>query len=99
MAQDYVLLGSRLGSQLSRRRWEAGRDPELRAAGSYLSLPPMTAAWRTFCLEAGAQPGAGTEADRMIAEAGGLFDLVLTAGQDAARLPRAVPALMPERTA
>lgn len=99
MAQDYVLLGSRLGSQLLRRRWEAGRDPELHAAGSYLSLPPMAAEWRAFCLRASAQPGLGTEADRVIAEAGGLFDLFLTAGQDAALPPRATPAPLTERTA
>ncbi len=91
-AQDYVLLGSRLGSQLLRRRWQAATDPCLRAAGAYLSLPPLTDQWRGFCDEAGARPARGAEADADLAEAGRLFELFLSAGHAARRSP---PALTP----
>lgn len=80
VAQDYVLLGSRLGSQLLRRRWSETRDPRAATAGTYLSLPPMGAAWRAFCDDAAARPGQGTVADSALAQAGALFDLFLQAG-------------------
>ena len=82
-AQDYVLLGSRLGSQLLRRRWQAATDPCLLAAGAYLSLPPLTDQWRGFCDEAGARPADGTDADAELAEAERLFELFLSAGHAA----------------
>lgn len=84
-AQDYVLLGSRLGSQLLRRRWQAASDPCLRAAGAYLSLPPLTDRWRAFCDEAGARSAHGTDADAELAEAERLFELFLSAGHAARR--------------
>ncbi|MGR3625295.1 MAG: hypothetical protein ACU0A0_03290 [Limimaricola sp.] len=98
MAQDYVLLGSRLGSQLLRRRWAAARDPRLRSAGTYLSLPPMARDWRAFCDRAGALPGEGTEADKVVCEAGQLFDLFLAAGQVDAQSFAAPTAAPSERT-
>ena len=100
MAQDYVLLGSRLGSQLLRRRWAAASDPDLRAAGAYLSLPAMTGDWQAFCTRTQALPGFGAVADETVCEAGRLFDLFLSAGQGAARVALAADAcLSPERIA
>ncbi|EYD73058.1 hypothetical protein [Limimaricola hongkongensis] len=98
MAQDYVLLGSRLGSQLLRRRWAAARDPVLLAAGAYLSLPPMAQDWRAFCDRAGALPDQGTEADLVVHEAGQLFDLFLAAGQAGTQSFAAPTAAQSERT-
>lgn len=93
-AQDYVLLGSRLGSQLLRRRWAAATDPALQDAGRYLTLPPLTGQWRRFCDGAEALGGSGTGSDAIIAEAGALFDLFVTAGHAACK----PPCLSPEWT-
>lgn len=97
LAQDYVLLGSRLGSQLLRRRWATAQDPVLRAAGAYLSLPPMAGEWRAFCERTGSLPGTGAQADRVIEEAARLFDLFLAAGQ-ARSQPCAASSAPTERT-
>ncbi|GAD54256.1 hypothetical protein MBELCI_0308 [Limimaricola cinnabarinus LL-001] len=95
-AQDYVLLGSRLGSQVLRRRWQAATDPRVQGAGAYLSLPPLTDRWRAFCDAAGASPADGTQADATLTQSRQLFELFLAAGHAACR--DAAP-LVSERTA
>ncbi len=84
-AQDYVLLGSRLGSHVLRRRWQGATDPHLQGAGAYLSLPPLTDRWRAYCEAAGARPAEGTEADAELVQARLLFELFLAAGHAARR--------------
>ncbi len=80
LAQDYVLLGSRLGTQVLHRRWLAATDRGIRRAGSYLSLPPMQLEWRAFCNRAMAMGAEGRTADAVLAEAEALFVLFLEAG-------------------
>ncbi|SDE61233.1 hypothetical protein [Limimaricola pyoseonensis] len=83
LAQDYVLLGSRLGTQVLARRWAEGRDPRARTAGRYLSLPPMAAEWRGFCEMADRLPGDDARAAAVLAEAAALFALFHAAGEAA----------------
>lgn len=73
LAADYVVLGSRLGARVLRRRWEAGAVA--RGAGRYLCAPPPTGAWRALCLDLSARPAEGAEAERVVRGARAAFAL------------------------
>ncbi len=75
LALDYVVLGSRLGTQMLRRQWQTSKDPAVLAADAYMALPPMTEAWRGFCDRAGRLPADGADAARAVQQSRALFDL------------------------
>lgn len=70
----YILLGSRLGTQVLARHWRAGALGRARGAGRYFDLDPRKEAWRAFCLRAGAEPPDGPRAGRVTADAAAIFD-------------------------
>lgn len=84
----YMLLGSSLGTRVLRRRWLAATDPTVAAAGRYLGLVPSQGAWRVLCEELTQHPAEGAEADRIVADAGELFDRHLVTLAEDALLPR-----------
>lgn len=49
LAIDYVVAGSRLGSQILKQRWAGAKDQNVRLAGTYLGLMHDPALWRTVC--------------------------------------------------
>ena len=73
----YILLGSSLGTRVLHRRWLEATDPAVTAAGRYLGLAPPHGAWRHLCQDLGQLPAEGAEADRIVQDAGRLFDLHL----------------------
>jgi len=73
----YILLGSRMGTQVLRRRWLEATDPAVASAGRYLGLATPASTWRAFCAELMQAPGQGAEADRIVGDACRLFDLHL----------------------
>ena len=75
VAIDYVLLGSRLGLQVLRRRWQVSRDTAVLQASDYISLPSVSRPWAALCRRLAAQPGAGPEADRIVADALYIFEV------------------------
>lgn len=69
----YILLGSRLGTQVMARHWAASAEGAARAAGRYLTLDPRREAWRAFVQRSGDAPGTGPDADRLVADARAIF--------------------------
>ena len=82
IASDYVLLGSRLGLQVLRRRWQASPYPSVLAAAAYISLPPVSRQWKALCHLLAAKPAEGCEADRVVADAIHIFYLFETAATE-----------------
>ena len=78
-AMFYMLLGSGLGTRVLRRRWLEATDPAVTTAGRYLGLLPPHGAWRHLCEELAERPAEGADADRIVRDAGRLFDLHLAA--------------------
>ncbi len=75
VAVDYVVLGSRLGTAVLRRRWAAAAGGRAAGAGRYLTAPGQGAAWRTFCAAQASRPGTGPAAERIVGDVRRLFDL------------------------
>ena len=81
-AMLYMLLGSSLGTRVLHRRWLGTTDFAARAAGRYLALTPPLGAWRHLCEDLAQGPSEGADADRIVQDAGELFDLHLAALED-----------------
>lgn len=73
-AMLYILLGSRLGTQVIARHWREAATGLAREAGCYLTLDPRREAWRGFCQRAGDEVATGPRADRVVADARAIFD-------------------------
>jgi len=85
-AMLYLLLGSSLGTQILRRRWQEAADPAVAAAGQYLGLCVPQKAWGRLCEELARLGAEGAEADRIVHDASRIFDLHLGALAGFARL-------------
>lgn len=79
VAVDYVVLGSRMGTEVLRRRWQVSTDPLVRRACGYFSQPGDARAWRAFRDELMAMPGEGETADRILDDVEHLFALFSSA--------------------
>lgn len=75
LAVDYVIAGSRLGSQLLHKRWLSSDDTAVRAASAYFSAPGHIDLWKAFCGRAAALPAEGPESDRILRHAAAIFAL------------------------
>lgn len=71
----YVLLGSRMGTQVLAHRWRLSADDEARGAGRYLGLDPQKDCWRALCRRLADRPAYGAAADAMISQVASIFDL------------------------
>lgn len=74
-AVDYVVLGSRLGTSVLARQWQAATDAGVRAADRYFSAPPQPRAWRDFCGQTGNMSPIGETADRAMDDILDIFQL------------------------
>lgn len=81
LAIDYVVCGSRLGSQLLSRRWLQSRDAVVRAAGGYLNLPHNPELWRTVCAALSALAPDGRRAARIVRDVRAVFGLFIESGR------------------
>ncbi|MEM6438616.1 MAG: biliverdin-producing heme oxygenase [Pseudomonadota bacterium] len=75
LAIDYVVEGSRLGSQVLKRRWETSTDPAVRAADRYFGLPADPLGWRATCAALSCLRVDGRRAARVTRDVDALFDL------------------------
>lgn len=75
----YVLLGSRLGTQVLCRQWAEATDPRVRAASAYFDRPFGAQDWKRFTAWLDDQPAEGPAADRAVRDAARLFDHFETA--------------------
>ncbi|MEQ3624696.1 MAG: hypothetical protein ABNH26_05230 [Celeribacter sp.] len=81
VAVAYILLGSRLGTQVLRRDWAQSDDLRVQGAGRYFALPPLTAEWRRLVADLDTQPTASAEAQQILTDAEAIFDLFARAAQ------------------
>ncbi len=75
LAIDYLIEGSRLGSQILKRRWMAAEDPRIRNATAYFSLPPDPQRWRAVCDQLSAVPAQSDRAEAIVEDTRFLFGL------------------------
>ncbi|MFQ6551918.1 biliverdin-producing heme oxygenase [Aestuariibius insulae] len=73
VALDYMLIGSRLGTQVLRKRWLAATDPRVTANGCYFALPAQGRAWGALTKALGAMNGSDERAAQIVADARALF--------------------------
>lgn len=84
-AIDYVICGSRLGTVVLKRRWEASGDARVRAARQYFSAPDYIERWKAFVARA-RLPMTGNASERqVIADTRALFELYLDAAETSGR--------------
>ena len=79
LAVDYVVLGSRMGTRVLRRRWQGARNSSVLQADRYFSQPDMAPEWRALCDDLSARPGDDARARVVLADARALFTLFLDA--------------------
>ncbi|WP_460077113.1 biliverdin-producing heme oxygenase [Roseibium sp. ROS1] len=84
LAVDYALAGSRLGSQVLKRRWQAAKNPQVRRASAYFSAPSYIELWTSFCGATEAMTSSGPLADRIVKDA----ERVLQFYRECARAPQ-----------
>lgn len=75
LAIDYAIAGSRLGSQLLKKRWQAATDPQVRRASAYFSAPSYIDGWASFCDTAEAMSSASRLADQIVRDADRIFQM------------------------
>lgn len=75
LALDYVLEGSRLGTQVLKRRWAASTDPMVQRADAYFSLPTDAQRWRATCAALGDIAPGSPRATRITADTKALFEM------------------------
>ncbi|KIT17534.1 biliverdin-producing heme oxygenase [Jannaschia aquimarina] len=75
IAQDYLWLGSRLGTRMLARRWADATDPDVRRASAYLGMAADPAPWRAFTARAEEMSARGPEADLIVTAAIAWFAL------------------------
>lgn len=78
LAARYILLGSRIGTQVLARRFAAA-DPG--GSSAYFDAPSAKVEWRQLCLALQKLSGRGTMADAVVADAIRLFDLFSAAAE------------------
>lgn len=78
LAIDYVIAGSRLGTQVLRKRWRATKDPNVRHADAYFSAPNYIEIWKSFCGASDRLSAVGEIADQIVGDADLIFKLYHT---------------------
>ncbi|MEO1640114.1 MAG: biliverdin-producing heme oxygenase [Pseudomonadota bacterium] len=73
LAIDYVIGGSRLGTQVLKQRWATSTHPLVQTADAYFGAPTHIAHWKAFCATAEAMPADSAEADLIVIDARRLF--------------------------
>lgn len=81
LAIDYVVAGSRLGSQILKHRWAGAQDHSVRRAGIYLALTHDPALWRTVCARLSDIRPDSSRAMNVMDDVCGIFDLFAAYGR------------------
>ena len=71
----YVLLGSRMGAQVLRRRWLRSTDAAVLGAGRFFGLPPRAGDWRDLCGRLAEVPAQDPAAEAVVRHACDIFGL------------------------
>lgn len=70
-AVDYVVLGSRLGSAVLKKRWLGATDPDVLAINAHFSAPSYIPLWHAFCDRIAKHPL--KTSDKIVEDAKALF--------------------------
>lgn len=81
VACDYVMSGSRLGDRILRKKW-AEHAAWTTVGTSFFTAPTYGELWEGFCTGSGRLPGHGSDADNIVADAIGLFELFRTVAEE-----------------
>lgn len=77
LAAEYVIEGSRLGSQVLKRLWARSEDANVLQAGAYLTQPRAAEAWRDVCARLSTIDATSSEAAEIIQDSRRIFDCFL----------------------
>ncbi len=66
LAIDYLIAGSRLGTQLLRQRWLAAGDPNINQVSASFYSPGYIKVWKPFCAETNRTSAVGETADQIV---------------------------------
>lgn len=75
LAVEYVVAGSRLGSQLLKKRWQRATNQQVRRASAYFSAPSYIEIWAAFCERTEAMSSCDPLADRIVQDANNVFNM------------------------
>lgn len=78
-AADHIVLGSRLGTEVLRRRWSLAQDPGVLAASAYFSAPTDYTLWRRHTTYLDEMEPDGDHADRLVTDVLRLFEVFAAA--------------------
>ena len=81
LALDYILEGSRLGSQVLARRWASSVDPHVLGAAAYFSRKPNVGPWRNVCDRLAQIAVGSARAEKIKMDTCALFDMFFDAAQ------------------
>lgn len=73
LAGRYILAGSRMGTQVLRKRWLQSDDSIVRTADTYFTLPSGASEWQAVCAELSQIPAGTTLAEEITRDTGALF--------------------------
>ena len=74
-AVDHIILGSRLGTEVLRPRWQASDDARVVSADAYFSQPSLQTLWRQHCDALNMTSASDDAADAILADAQAIFEL------------------------
>ncbi|SFS13804.1 hypothetical protein [Yoonia litorea] len=75
LAIDYAISGSRLGSRILKKRWQATTNAQVRQADAYFSAPSYIEIWASFCDTAEELSSTGPLADQIVRDADRIFHM------------------------
>lgn len=75
LAIEYAVAGSRLGSQVLKKGWQAATDPQVRRANAYFAAPSYIETWASFCDTTEAMQSTGPLADQIVRDADRIFHM------------------------
>lgn len=74
LAVEYVIGGASLGMAVLKKQWAQSTEPTVRAMNAYFSASYPKSVWSGFCSRARLIGGDDPLSDRVVADAGALFD-------------------------
>ncbi|WP_298435208.1 biliverdin-producing heme oxygenase [uncultured Jannaschia sp.] len=74
-ALRYAVWGSQIGMSFLHRRWAALPRTPVRTSSRFLTTPFAPPLWKALCRRLAATPATGDMSDRVVADAGRIFDI------------------------
>ncbi|WP_095588255.1 biliverdin-producing heme oxygenase [Actibacterium ureilyticum] len=75
LALDYLIEGSRLGTQVLKRAWAGSRDPIVQEARAYFTTAPISGRWAEVCRALSEIPADSPRAETIIRDTKRLFGM------------------------